>query len=84
MSYTENEIDFLKRQLENVEHYKLGYKRAKETLHTNQEVLDFGEWLLCHDIVFIDNTDKGNIYDYNGIQLTMKDLYEVYLKENKL
>jgi hypothetical protein len=84
MSHTENEIDFLKRQLENAELYQLGYKRAKETLRTNQELFDFGEWLLCHDIVFIDNTDKGNIYDYNGIKLTMKDLYEIYLKENKL
>ena len=84
MSHTENEIDFLKRQLENAELYQLGYKCAKETLRTNQELFDFGEWLLCHDIVFIDNTDKGNIYDYNGIKLTMKDLYEIYLKENKL
>jgi hypothetical protein len=38
MSYTENEIDFLKRQLENAEHYQLGYKRAKETLYTEEEV----------------------------------------------
>ena len=38
MSYTENEIDYLKRQLENAEHYKMGYNQAKKTLYTEEQV----------------------------------------------
>jgi len=48
----------------------------------HKQTLDFGEWLLSHDIVFIDNTSEGNVYDYNGLGLTMKELYEIYLKQN--
>ncbi len=48
-----------------------------------KETLAFGEWLLSHDIVFIDNTEEGNIYDYNGCGLTMKELHQIYLKQDK-
>ncbi len=50
----------------------------------HKETLDFGEWLLSNDIYFIDNTDKGSIYGYNGLSvgLTIKDLHEIYLKQN--
>ena len=48
----------------------------------HKETLEFGEWLLSNDIYFIDNTDKGNIYGYNGLSLgfTIEDLHEFYLK----
>jgi hypothetical protein len=45
------------------------------------DTIAFGEWLLSHDISFIDNTDKGNIYDYNGVELTMEELHEIYSKQ---
>jgi hypothetical protein len=50
----------------------------------HKETLEFGEWLLANDIYFIDNTDKGNIYGYNGLSLgfTIEDLHEFYLKQN--
>ena len=47
-----------------------------------QQTLAFGEWLLSHDVVFIDNTEEGNIYDYNGCGLTMKELHQIYLKQD--
>jgi hypothetical protein len=52
-------------------------EKHKETLH-------FGEWLLSNEINFIDNTIEGNIYEYNGLRLgfTIKDLHELYLKQN--
>jgi len=50
----------------------------------HKETLEFGEWLLSNEIDFIDNTDKGNIYEYNGLRLgfTIEDLHEFYLKQN--
>ena len=57
-------------------------EKHKETLH-------FGEWLLSNDIVFIDNTTEGNIYEYTGpeynglrLGLTIRGLHEFYLKQN--
>jgi hypothetical protein len=55
----------------------------------HKETLEFGEWLLSNDIVFIDNTTEGNIYEYTGpeynglrLGLTIRGLYEFYLKQN--
>jgi hypothetical protein len=47
-----------------------------------KKTLSFGEWLLSHDIVYIDNTTEGNIYDYNGVKLTMSELYHIFLIQN--
>jgi len=44
--------------------------------------LDFGEWLLSYNIFFSDNTDKGNVYCFEGIKYTIKELFNLYLKEN--
>jgi hypothetical protein len=46
-----------------------------------KETLEFGEWLLANEIDFIDNTIEGNIYKYNGLGLTIKELHEIYLKQ---
>jgi hypothetical protein len=46
-----------------------------------KETLEFGEWLLANEIDFIDNTIEGNIYMYNGLGLTIKELHEIYLKQ---
>jgi len=53
-----------------------------------KETLEFGEWLLASEIEYVDNTTEGNIYmifgylDYSGVGLKMKDLHEIYLKQN--
>jgi hypothetical protein len=53
----------------------------------HKETLEFGEWLLASEIEYVDNTTEGNIYiifgylDY-GSRLTIKDLHEIYLKQN--
>jgi hypothetical protein len=53
----------------------------------HKETLEFGEWLLANEIEYVDNTTEGNIYiifgylDY-GSRLTIKDLHEIYLKQN--
>ena len=39
------------------------------------DTIAFGEWLLSNDISFVDNTSKGNIYDYYGSELTMEELH---------
>lgn len=41
ISDEDDELKFLKKQLENVEYYKMGYNRAKETLYTEEQVIDF-------------------------------------------
>jgi len=54
----------------------------------HKETLEFGEWLLSNEIEYVDNTTEGNIYmifgylDYSGVGLKMKDLHEIYLKQN--
>jgi hypothetical protein len=54
----------------------------------HKETLEFGEWLLASEIEYVDNTTEGNIYmifgylDYSGVGLKMKDLREIYLKQN--
>jgi len=54
----------------------------------HKETLEFGEWLLASEIEYVDNTTEGNIYmifgylDYSGCGLTIKDLHEIYLKQN--
>jgi hypothetical protein len=54
----------------------------------HKETLDFGEWLLASEIEYVNNTTEGNIYmifgylDYSGSGLTIKDLHEIYLKQN--
>jgi hypothetical protein len=54
----------------------------------HKETLDFGEWLLSNEIEYVNNTTEGNIYmifgylDYSGVGLKMKDLHEIYLKQN--
>lgn len=45
-------------------------------------ILDFGEWLLSYNIFFSDNTEKGNVYCFEGIKYTIKELFNLYLKEN--
>lgn len=49
MSYTENELDYLKRQLENIDSYKMGYNQAKSTLFTKEDMIDFAEWISKND-----------------------------------
>jgi hypothetical protein len=54
----------------------------------HKETLAFGEWLLASEIEYVDNTTEGIIYmifgylDYSGCGLTIKDLHEIYLKQN--
>jgi hypothetical protein len=54
----------------------------------HKETLEFGEWLLASEIEYVDNTSEGNIYmifgysDYSGVGLKMKDLHEIYIKQN--
>ena len=45
------------------------------------DTIAFGEWLLSNNISFVDNTDKGNIYDYYGSEVTMEELHEIYSKQ---
>ena len=40
----------------------------------------FAEWCLDRNIEFYDNTEKGNIYLYNGEEKTTKELYQIYLE----
>jgi len=46
------------------------------------ETLDFSEWLLSHEVVYLHDTEEGKIYDYYCTPLTMAELYEKYLKNN--
>ena len=45
--------------------------------------IEFGDWLLLQGIEYVDNTDEGNVYTFPFVlnKLTMKQIYELYLKE---
>ena len=63
MSYTENEIHYLKRQLENAEHYQLGYKRAKDTHYTKEDMVRMA--IHCWNIA--SKPEYGKTYNVNEI-----------------
>lgn len=53
----DDELNFIKKQLENVEHYRLGYNRAKKTLYTEEEVLQL--------LLRLQQTESyDNLYDW--------------------
>jgi hypothetical protein len=53
----DDEINFIKKQLENAEHYRLGYNRAKKTLYTEEEVLQL--------LLRLQQTESyDNLYDW--------------------
>lgn len=46
--------------------------------------IEFGDWLTGQGISYIDNTDEGNVYMVESNMnrsMTMKQIYELYLKE---
>lgn len=67
-------------EMEDCPHCAYERQQEYEAELEQEAAIDFGDWLLGHDIVYIDNTSDGNIYDYNGLRLTMKELYSNYLK----
>ena len=41
----DDEIKFIKKQLENIEHYKMGYNAAQKTLYTKEDLIDLVQGL---------------------------------------
>lgn len=44
----DDELQFIKKQLENIEHYKLGYNVAQRTLYTEEEIIRAMEFARGH------------------------------------
>jgi hypothetical protein len=67
--------------------FKLGYKKAQETLYTEEEVIKFAEW--CRDKAVSEtvygNVEKINNWELRGQQkvLTTKELLQEFLKSLK-
>ena len=67
--------------------FKAGYKKAKETLYTEEQVIKFAEW--CRDKAVSEtvygNVEKTNNWELRGQQkvLTTKELLQEFVKSLK-
>lgn len=52
-----------------------------QDVYDKKSALEFGEWLLSQNISYLDNTSEGNTYKFQEFKLTMKEIYELYLKK---
>jgi len=79
----DDEIKELKITLEKVDYYRMGYNRAKETLYTEEQVLEFAKWLASNWIPL--HVTKEYLWEYDELDLSkIPQDYRGYKTEKQL
>ena len=70
-------------KMEDCPHCAYEQQQEYEAELEKEACIDFGDWLMFQGIQYVDNTSEGNVYMVESNmnkQMTMKQIYELYLK----